>query len=85
MAGAAGFEPLHLEIRSAVKFIPPQRDLGVDRRAFIILDAQVQVLPPGLRVLENSDSNMQRFESRRPTGQSDSIGLRSKCRLGAVD
>jgi hypothetical protein len=33
----------------------------------LIRDAQVRVPPPGLRVLANSDSNMQRFESRRPS------------------
>ena len=40
---------------------------GFRRRsgAPLIRDAQVRVPPPGLRVLANSDSNMQRFESRR--------------------
>src|SRR4051794_5244323 len=59
-----------------LNFIPPEQELGVDRepetfvrsaaRASLIRDAQVRVLPPGLRVLANSDSVMQRFESRRP-------------------
>jgi hypothetical protein len=63
--GAAGFEPLHLEIRSTELRIAPEQDLGVDRapetfvrsapQASLIRDAQVRVLPPGLRVLANSD------------------------------
>ena len=63
--GAAGFEPLHLEIRSAELHPAPT---GFRRRsgAPLIRDAQVRVPPPGLRVLANSDSNMQRFESCRP-------------------
>jgi hypothetical protein len=49
-----------------LNIIPPEQDLGVDRapetfvrsaaRASLIRDAQVRVLPPGLRVLANSDS-----------------------------
>src|SRR3977135_3919627 len=60
-----------------LNFIPPEQDLGVDRapetfvrsaaRASLIRDAQVRVLPPGLRVLANSDSEMRRFESRPPS------------------
>ena len=67
-----------------LNIIPPEQDLGVDRapetfvrsaaRASLIRDAQVRVLPPGLKswqirsaeVLANFDSGMQRFESRRP-------------------
>src|SRR4051812_23774326 len=74
LAWAAGFETLHLEIRSAE--LHPS-STGFRRRlgAPLIRDAQVRVPPPGLRVLANSDSNMQmanfdsgmqRFESRRP-------------------
>ena len=57
-AGAAGFEPLHLEIRSA-ELHPAST--GSRRRSGspLIRDAQVRVPPPGLRVLANSDSNMQ--------------------------
>jgi hypothetical protein len=36
-------------------------------RALAIGDAQVRVLPPGLRVWVNSDSEMQRFDSCRPS------------------
>ncbi len=63
--GAAGFETLHLEIRSA-ELHPAS--MGFRRRsgAPLIRDAQVRVPPPELRVLANSDSNMQRIESRRP-------------------
>jgi hypothetical protein len=64
LAGAAGFEPLHLEIRSA-EFHPASTD--VCRKRGSIRDAQIRVLPSGLRVLANSDSNMQRFECRRPS------------------
>src|SRR4051812_27281193 len=63
--GAAGFEPLHLEIRSA-ELDPASTGFRRRSGAPLIRDAQVQVPPPGLRVLANSDSNMQRFESRRP-------------------
>src|SRR4051812_11907784 len=64
--GAAGFEPLHLEIRSAE--VHPA-STGSRRRsgALAIRDAQVRVPPPGLRVWVNSDSEMQRFESSRPS------------------
>jgi hypothetical protein len=64
-------EPPHLRT-GLLNFIPPQRDLGVDlapetfvRSAARFRDAQIRVLPPELRVLTNSDSEMQRFESRR--------------------
>jgi hypothetical protein len=51
--GAAGFETLHLEIRSAE---PHPASTGFRRRsgAPLIRDAQVRVPPPGLRVLANS-------------------------------
>src|SRR3954449_12835443 len=67
--GAAGFEPLHLEIGSAE--VHPA-STGSRRRsgAPLVRDAQVRVLPTGLRVLANSDSNMQRFESRHPGRES---------------
>ena len=64
--GAAGFEPLHLEIRSA-ELHPASTGFRRRSGAPLIRDAQVQVPPPGLRVLANSDSNMHRFESRRPS------------------
>jgi hypothetical protein len=64
--GAAGFEPLHLEIRSA-ELHPASTGFRRRSGAPLIRDAQVRVPPPGLRVLANSDSNMQRFESRRPS------------------
>ncbi len=77
-----GFETLHLEIRSA-ELHPASTGFRRRSGAPLIRDAQVRVPPPGLRVLANSDSNMQRCESRRPTGQSVSnaygIGSRSKC------
>jgi hypothetical protein len=63
--GAAGFEPLHLEIRSA-ELHPASTGSRRRSGAPLIRDAQVRVPPPGLRVLANSDSNMQRFESYRP-------------------
>jgi hypothetical protein len=69
--GAAGFEPLHLEIRSAEL---PQRNVGVDRapERFVRSAARFEMRefeswPPGLRVWANTDSNMQRFGSRRPS------------------
>src|SRR6476619_5422613 len=62
--GAAGFEPLHLEIRSA-ELHPASTGFRRRSGAPLIRDAQVRVPPPGLRVLANSDSNMQRFESRQ--------------------
>ena len=65
LVGAAGFEPLHLEIRSA-ELHPASKGFRRRSGAPLIRDAQVRVPPPGLRVLANSDSNMQRFESRRP-------------------
>jgi hypothetical protein len=75
-----------------LNFIPPEQDLGVDRapetfvrsaaRASLIRDAQVRVLPPGLRVLANSDSICRGSNPAAPTGQSVSnaygIGSRSK-------
>src|SRR5882762_4039286 len=66
LAGAAGFEPLHLEIRSA-ELHPASTGFRRRSGAPLIRDAQVRVPPPKLRVLANSDSNMQRFESRRPS------------------
>jgi hypothetical protein len=62
LAGAAGFEPLHLEIRSA-ELHPASTGFRRRSGAPLIRDAQVRVPPP----LANSDSNMQRFESRRPS------------------
>jgi hypothetical protein len=64
LAGAAGLEPLHLEIRSA-ELHPASTGFRRRSGAPLIRDAQVRVLPPRLRVSANSDSNMQRFESRR--------------------
>jgi hypothetical protein len=62
--GTAGFEPLHLEIGSA-ELHPASRGSRRRSGAPLIRDAQVRVPPPGLRVLANSDSNMQtRTESR---------------------
>src|SRR4051794_8702630 len=66
LAWAAGFEPLHLEIRSA-ELHPASTGFRRRSGAPLIRDAQVRVPPPGLGVLANSDSNMQRFESRRPS------------------
>jgi hypothetical protein len=66
LAGAGGFEPLHLEIRSA-ELHPASTGSRRRSGAPLIRDAQVRVPPPGLRVLAYSDSNMQRFESRRPS------------------
>jgi hypothetical protein len=63
-----------------LNFIPPEQDLGVDRapetfvrsaaRASLIRDAEVRVLPPGLRVLANSDSICRGSNPAAPTGQS---------------
>ena len=54
LAGAAGFEPLHLEIRSA-ELHPASTGFRRRSGAPLIRDAQVRVPPPGLRVLANSD------------------------------
>src|SRR3981189_852302 len=67
LAGAAGFEPLHLEIRSA-ELHPASTGSKHRSGAPLIRDAQVRVPPPRLRVLANSDSNMQRLRPRHPTG-----------------
>jgi hypothetical protein len=48
--GAAGFEPLHLEIRSA-QLHPASTGFRRRSGAPLIRDAQVRVPPPGLRVL----------------------------------
>ena len=48
--GAAGFEPLHLEIRSA-ELHPASTGSRHRSGAPLIRDAQVRVPPPGLRVL----------------------------------
>ena len=66
LTGAAGFEPLHLEIKSA-ELHPASTGSRRRSGAPLIRDAQVRVPPPGLRVLANSNSNMLRFESRRPS------------------
>ena len=56
-----------------LNFISPQRDIGVDRapERFVRSAARFEMRkfeswPPGLRVWANTDSDMQRFESRRP-------------------
>src|ERR1700704_5320508 len=66
LAGAGGFEPLHLEIRSA-ELHPAST--GSRRRSGAPFNSRCASSSPapGLRVLANSDSNMQRFESRRPS------------------
>ena len=66
LVGAAGFEPLHLEIESA-ELHPASTGFRRRSGAPLIRDAQVRVPPPGLGVLANSDSNMQRSKSRRPS------------------
>src|SRR4030088_51232 len=48
LAGAAGFEPLHLEIRSA-ELHPASTGFRRRSGAPLIRDAQVRVPPPGLR------------------------------------
>ena len=57
---------MHLEIRSA-ELHPASTGFRRRSGAPLIRDAQVRVLPPGLRVLANSDSYMRRFESCRPS------------------
>ncbi len=41
--------------------------LAGNLRRVAIQDAEVRILPPRLRVLTNSDSEMQRFESTSPS------------------
>ena len=72
LAWAAGFETLHLEIRSA-ELHPASTGFRRRSGAPLIRDAQVRVPPPGLRVLANSDSNMQRFEIPPPQPASPSL------------
>src|SRR3981189_580910 len=72
LAGAAGFEPLHLEIRSA-ELHPASTGFSHRSGAPLIRDAQVRVPPPGLRLLANSASNMQRFEIPPPQPASQSL------------
>ena len=80
---AGGFEPLHLEIRSAE--LHPASTGSSRRRSGAPFNSRCASSSPapGLRVLANSDSNMQRFDPAAPTGESVSnaygIGSRSKC------
>ena len=66
---AGGFEPLHLEIRSAE--LHPASTGSSRRRSGAPFNSRCASSSPapGLRVLANSDSNMQRFESPRPNRQ----------------
>ncbi len=86
LAEAAGFEPLHLELRPA-ELHRANGELGrrsasetlfkSAARALAIRDAQVRVPPPGLRVWVNFDSEMQRFESSRPSLRVRSLRVKS--------
>ena len=70
-----GFEPLHLEIRSAELHLAStgcRRRSGareVCKKCGSIRDSQIRVLVPGLRVGANTDSNMQRFKPTRLAGR----------------
>ena len=66
--GAAGFEPLHLEIRSA-ELHPASTAFRRRSGAALIRDAQVRVPPPGLRVLASSEI-CRGSNPAAPTGQS---------------
>jgi hypothetical protein len=79
---AGGFEPLHFGIRSAA--VDHGLRLSSGMRSGTTNFSKFESCPPGLRVFANSDSEIQRFESSRLTGQSVSnaygIGSCSKCR-----
>ena len=78
LAGAGGFEPLHLEIRSA-ELHPASTGSRRRSGAPLIRDAQVRVPPPGLRVLAYSDLICRGSNPAAPASQSGLFDGASGC------
>ena len=82
--GAAGFETLHLEIRSA-ELHPASTGFRRRSGAPLIRDAQVRVPPPALRVFANSDLICRGSSPAAPASQSGLCGLhRSRCQISSL-